>query len=68
VARTQNKRKAAAVRSTRTRPGCCCAPVEWRSGSFDELLSFEKERQEVKIWVFASVPQEEATRVSVKVE
>jgi hypothetical protein len=33
---------------------------EWRSGRFDELLSFGKERQKAKIWVFASVPQEEA--------
>jgi hypothetical protein len=33
---------------------------EWRSGSFDELLSFGKERQKAKTWVFASVPQEEA--------
>jgi hypothetical protein len=33
---------------------------EWRSGSFDELLSFGKERQKAKIWVLASVPQEEA--------
>jgi hypothetical protein len=33
---------------------------EWRSSSFDELLSFGKERQKAKTWVFASVPQEEA--------
>jgi hypothetical protein len=33
---------------------------EWRSSSFDELLSFRKERQKAKTWVFASVPQEEA--------
>jgi hypothetical protein len=33
---------------------------EWRSSSFDELLSFRKERQKMKIWVFALVPQGEA--------
>jgi hypothetical protein len=33
---------------------------KWRSGSFDELLNFRKERQKVKIWVFTSVPQGEA--------
>jgi hypothetical protein len=33
---------------------------EWRSGSFDELLSFGKERQKAKTWVVASVPQGEA--------
>jgi hypothetical protein len=33
---------------------------EWWSDSFDELLSFRKERQKEKIWVFASVPQGEA--------
>jgi hypothetical protein len=33
---------------------------EWRLGSFDELLSFRKERQKAKTWVFASVPQQEA--------
>jgi hypothetical protein len=31
-----------------------------RAGSSDELLSFGKERQKVKIWVLALVPQEEA--------
>jgi hypothetical protein len=33
---------------------------EWRPSSFDELLSFRKERQKMKTWVFASVPQEGA--------
>jgi hypothetical protein len=34
---------------------------EWRSGSFDELLSFGKERQQEKTWVFPSVPQGETS-------
>jgi hypothetical protein len=33
---------------------------ECQSGSFDELSSFEKERQKAKIWVFALLPQGEA--------
>jgi hypothetical protein len=33
---------------------------EWRLGSFNELLSLGKERQKVKTWVFAPVPQGEA--------
>jgi hypothetical protein len=33
---------------------------ECRSGSFDELLSFGKEKQKAKTWVFASVSQGEA--------
>jgi hypothetical protein len=32
---------------------------EWWSGSFDELLSFRKERQNAKTWVVASVLQGE---------
>jgi hypothetical protein len=33
---------------------------EWRSASFDEKLSFEKEGQKAKIRVFSSVHQREA--------
>jgi hypothetical protein len=33
---------------------------EWRSGSFDELLSFGEKRKKVKTWVFTLVRPGEA--------